>query len=117
MKRCLIYTDDQTFKINAYIADSFMTRFKGLMFKKKMDIEEGLLLNKCSSIHCMFMKFTIDVIYLNDEYEVVDIETVKPYRLGKINIKGCKHTLEVNENVAYSLKIGTKLNMKEQENG
>ncbi len=80
-----------------YVANSFLDRFFGLMGRKKIDEEEGLLLKNTSSIHTSFMKFTIDVIYLNKDYNVIYKETVKPWRVGKI-VKGCKHVIELNEN-------------------
>ena len=69
-----------------YVANSFLDRFFGLMGRKKIDEEEGLLLKNTSSIHTSFMKFTIDVIYLNKDYNVIYKETVKPWKIGKIVI-------------------------------
>ena len=39
---------------------SFISRFKGFMFKK--NINNALLFDKCNSIHTFFMKERIDVI-------------------------------------------------------
>lgn len=72
------------------IADNFFTRFKGLMFKKTLNENEGLLLTRTKYIHTLWMLVSIDVIYLkyinNSDYFVVDYERRKsPWRLGKIN--------------------------------
>ncbi|CAM4313050.1 DUF192 domain-containing protein [Lacicoccus alkaliphilus] len=64
-------------------AHDFWSRFKGLMFKKDMSPDAALHLQPCSSIHTFFMKFDIDVIYVNEENEVVGIEKcLKPGKIG-----------------------------------
>lgn len=47
-------------EIPLYEAKGFYQRFKGLMFKKK--INYALLFRKCNGIHTFFMKDEIDVI-------------------------------------------------------
>ncbi|WP_395580276.1 DUF192 domain-containing protein, partial [Pseudomonas syringae group genomosp. 7] len=38
------------------MADSFFTRFKGLMFRKEVIKEEGLWIMPCNAVHMFFMK-------------------------------------------------------------
>ncbi len=68
----------------AKIADSFFSRFKGLMLQKKLEM--GLILKlpkergkRSASIHMFFMKFPIDIIFANSKKEVVDLVTVNPW--------------------------------------
>ena len=62
------------------IADSFLTRFAGLMFRKKMPVATGLLLAPCNSVHMCFMRFAIDVVYLDKEYNIIKIvKDLKPW--------------------------------------
>lgn len=89
-------------------ADTFMKRFLGLMFKRAMPIGHGILLMPCSGIHTCFMRFPIDVIYLSDNYEVLGIETVGPWRLGR-HVKGAKMVLELPAGCGAQLKIGSSL--------
>lgn len=84
------------------------------MGKKTLQDQEGLLLFHCSCIHCFFMRFPIDAVYLSAEMKVVGIETLKPWRLGHF-FKGAKHVLELPEGFAAGkiavgdlLKITTK---------
>lgn len=96
---------DKTVAENVLKADTFGTRFIGLMNKKAIDMNEGLLLIDCSSIHCFFMKFTIDAVYLSVDLKVLYKETIKPWKLGKI-VKGCTHVLELAEGAANKVSIG-----------
>ena len=54
-------------------ADSFFTRFAGLMFRKKLPAATGLFLAPCNSVHMCFMRFAIDVVYLDKEYNIVKV--------------------------------------------
>ena len=104
-----------TEKIASHIglADSFFSRFRGLMLKKSLDSGEGLLLKNCSSIHCFFMRFTIDAVYLDKEMSVVAVECVKPWRIGGF-YKGAKHVLELEEGRGTLLRTGEKIYLKER---
>ena len=55
------------------IADSFLTRFAGLMFRKKLPAATGLFLAPCNSVHMCFMRFAIDVVYLDKEYNIIKV--------------------------------------------
>lgn len=55
------------------IADTFFTRFAGLMFRKKLPAATGLFLAPCNSVHMCFMRFSIDVVYLDNEYKILKI--------------------------------------------
>lgn len=61
-------------------ANNFWLRIKGLLFHKEPVVEEGLLITPCNSIHMFFMRFPIDVIFLNQSNTVVKIvPNVKPW--------------------------------------
>lgn len=66
-------------------ADTPWKRFKGLMFQQSIGSDETLLLMPCNSIHTFFMRFDIDVIFLNSNMEVIKLcERLKPGRFGVI---------------------------------
>ncbi|WP_375051674.1 DUF192 domain-containing protein [Virgibacillus sp. JSM 102003] len=55
-------------------AYSFWKRLKGLMFVKSLPDDLAMHIAPCSSIHTFFMKSRIDILYLNDKYEIVGME-------------------------------------------
>ncbi len=68
------------------IAKNFITRSIGLIPKKNLPHNEGLLIKPCCSIHTFFMKFDIDVLFVNKKNEVTALyESVKPYRILPIH--------------------------------
>ena len=67
------------------VANSFFSRMKGLLGRKTLSQEEGLLITNCNSIHMFFMRFSIDVIFINKENKVVGlVENIPPNRLSRI---------------------------------
>jgi len=64
---------------NIVVADSFWSRFRGLMGKKKLVYGEGLLLKPCRQIHTWFMSIPIDVLFLDKKGKIVElIPELKP---------------------------------------
>ncbi|MFZ5942662.1 MAG: DUF192 domain-containing protein [Bacillota bacterium] len=53
------------------LADTFYLRLKGLLGYTGLGQGEGMLLTPCSSIHCIGMKFTIDVIFVDIDKKVI----------------------------------------------
>lgn len=99
------------------LADTPVKRFWGLMGRKSLRRGEGLLLVRCPSIHCFFMKITIDAVYLSKEMRVIGIETIKPWRLGRL-YRGVAHVLELPEGAAGALRAGDLLAVQNSdENG
>lgn len=94
------------------VADTFLTRFRGLMFRRCLLPGEGLLLKNCSAIHCCFMRFSIDAVYLDSSMQVVAVETVKPWRLGRF-FPGAKHVLELSAGSARGIVPGMQIEWKE----
>ena len=72
-------------------ADSFWSRFLGLMGKKEFpSCMDGLIFENCSSIHCFFMRMPIDVIFTDKENKVVKcISGLKPWHLAFGTLKSC----------------------------
>lgn len=85
---------------NLFLADSFWPRMKGLMGKKNLPEDEGLLLLPCNSVHSMFMRFPIDLLFLNRELRVIKIVyRFKPWRVTPI-IRDCYQVVELRAGVA-----------------
>lgn len=62
------------------VADSFWTRFKGLMMAPDLAEGEGLIITPCNSIHMMFMRYAIDALFIDKTNKIVAIyENLKPW--------------------------------------
>lgn len=76
------------------VADTFASRFWGLMRTNSLGEKEGLLLFDCPRVHCCFMKYPIDVLYLDADLRGLAVETLAPWRFGR-KVKGARHVLEM----------------------
>jgi uncharacterized membrane protein (UPF0127 family) len=58
-------------------------RFRGLMLRGPLAPDEGLLIARCGSVHTFFMRFPIDLVYLDQGRAILKIaHAVKPWRLS-----------------------------------
>jgi uncharacterized membrane protein (UPF0127 family) len=65
------------------LADTFWLRLRGLLGSAPLQKEEGLILVGEKSIHTFFMKFPIDVVYVDKNYKVIRTDAnVVPSRFG-----------------------------------
>lgn len=93
-------------------AKTFFERTKGLMFVSHMKGFDSLLIEKCNSVHNCFVKFPLDLIFLNDELEVIKvIHNFKPWRFTRMYLKATK-VLELNVGGANGIKKGDHLEVK-----
>ena len=70
---------------NVDVSDTLFKRMKGLLGKSEMQNGESLWIKPCMSIHTFWMKFPIDVIFLNKKNHVVaTIKNLKPNRLTRL---------------------------------
>lgn len=66
------------------IANRTLSRTIGLMGRRKIEIDHALLIYPCQQIHTYFMKFTIDCLFIDKQYQVVQIiEGLKPWKISK----------------------------------
>lgn len=67
----------------AAIADSSETRRTGLLKHTGLEPGEGLWIAPCEAVHTFFMKFAIDVVFLNKKRQVVKIRhEMGPWRIS-----------------------------------
>ncbi len=96
-------------EICSYVEDAsnFFRRFMGLMYRKSIPRDHGLLLTPCNEIHTFGMRFDIDTVALSKEGEVLFIDrAVKPNKVRK-RVDGAYRILELNSGVADELGITT----------
>src|SRR5919199_1729492 len=87
------------------VADSFRLRLRGLLGRRSLGSDEGLLLVKSPSIHTTFMRFPIDVLFLDRELGVIAVkEGLAPWRIaGRWK---AKHILELRSGEAARRGVG-----------
>ena len=97
------------------MADSFISRFQGLMLKKslkkgmisKIPVGRGKM---GSAIHMFFMRIPLDVIFLDNEKTVLDQVTRKPWQTYTPK-KAARYVVELKEGnlISSETEIGDTL--------
>ena len=65
------------------VADTGPKRNKGLLGRNGLEAGGGLLIVPCESVHTFFMRFPIDLVYLDRKMRVKKVRSnVRPWRLS-----------------------------------
>lgn len=66
-------------------AKNIFQRAKGLLGKKELAKGKALVINPCNSVHTFFMRFPIDVVFVNKTNKVIAvIPAIPAFRISKI---------------------------------
>lgn len=77
------------------IAETWKERSKGLLGRNGLNDGEGMIIRPCSSIHTFFMKFPIDVVFLDKSLKILKISSSMPsWRISGC-LLGCTEVIEL----------------------
>ncbi|WP_330240491.1 DUF192 domain-containing protein [Streptomyces sp. NBC_00525] len=90
------------------IAASFRHRTRGLLGRDGVD--GALMITPCGSVHSFRMRFAIDVAYLDGRFNVLEIHTMRPGRLGLPRPRG-RHVIEAEAGAmaAWGMRPGSQV--------
>jgi uncharacterized protein len=98
------------FVCRAGIANSFLSRFRGLMLTASLAPGTGLLFPRTSSVHTHFMRYPIDVVFLDAERRVVSIRhMLRPWRFASARGAASALELAAGECARLGLTVGETL--------
>jgi uncharacterized protein len=93
----------------ATLAHSFRDRTRGLLGRRQLDSDEGMLIEADRFLplmwmHTFFMTFPIDIVFLSRGNIVIKIQaSLKPWRLSAI-VFGAHKAIELSEGAAIRAK-------------
>ncbi len=88
--------------IQAAYCSSFWSRLKGLMFRRYLGADEGILLDEGSesrintAIHMLFMNFDITAVWINQQNMIVDVKLARKWRLMYAPAAPARYVLEAH---------------------
>jgi uncharacterized protein len=92
------------------VADRPHTRLRGLMGRRGLPADGGLLIKPAPSIHTFFMRFAIDAVFLDRELRVLGVTSgLAPWRVA--GRRGARAVLELPDGAArrHGLRAGERL--------
>lgn len=94
------------------VADSPWSRLRGLLGRKELPRDEGLLIRPTWSIHMFFMRFPIDAVFVDRDGVVLRIaEHLAPWRMA--SRRGARAVVELAAGEAgrRGLSVGDRLDL------
>ncbi len=94
-------------------ADNLLAKGLGVIGWKDFGNRNGLLLTGTNSIHTYFVRFSLDLVFLDKNMKVIKLlKNLKPFRFSPI-VWSAKHVLEMpNHSIEkFSIKVGDEINM------
>ena len=94
------------------VAESFAARMRGLLGRRALPAREGMLIRRESSVHTFFMRFAIDVVFLDADERVLRIDAnVGPWRLKAC--RGARSVLELAAGASAGLSVGDRIELRD----
>lgn len=106
-------TRGSTLATQARRADSFTARARGLMLAPPLPEGGGLVIEPCNSIHMFFMRYPLDIVFLDKQCAVTFMyRGIKPWRLGRM-VRGARLAIELPEGTIErsSTQVGDRIEM------
>ena len=92
-----------------FLCDNWLKRLRGVYFRPNFNNQQAILLRRCSSVHGIGLKITLDVVFLDSNNVVLSVRTLKPNSVRMHKSASC--VLEMLEGTAKNIgiSVGDKL--------
>lgn len=113
-------TTDQVVLTRVKWCQSFWCHFRGLMLRRSLPENEGLLFVYRresiaeTTIHMLFMFFSIAAVWMDNEGVVVDAKLARPWRPVYAPAKPARYMIEARPIVLERVKVGDRLRFDER---
>ena len=123
MQQILVYnlTNPKVPPITAHYCDTFICRLRGLMFRRRIPADWGLLLVQGSdsrldsAIHMLAMWIDLGVVWINSQGEVVDTRLARRWRPAYVPQKPARYILEMNVAHLGDFSVGDRVQFERKQ--
>lgn len=103
-----VFSDEKLLFSECYFSPRISFRTVGLIGKKET-YSKAILLKPCKCVHTCFMRFPIDVLFINKDNIIVGrINQLKPWRFTFPRFKA-HAVLEISSKISYDVKFGSRI--------
>lgn len=97
------------------VADTFLRRLVGLLGRAGLPPGNALLIRPCSSVHTCFMRFPIDVVFVDSDLTVLRVAAgLKPWRMAWCPGAAAVLEMGAGEAALQGLRPGARLALVER---
>jgi len=117
MRNCRLGFFRSEEEICSYIAgktETMLERMRGLLFASPLLPDAAMMITPCNSVHSYFMRYAIDVLYVDKQHQVCHIVSgMKPWRTSIFFPASYVVELVAGEINKYGIRIGDKCECSE----
>jgi uncharacterized protein len=100
------------------VAETPLTRLRGLLGRERLRADEGLLIRPTSAIHTCFMRFPIDAVFLDRNLVVVGVvPELRPWRVAARRRAKAVLELAAGESLRRGIRLGDRLELSSPRSG
>jgi uncharacterized protein len=100
------------------VADRPLARLRGLLGRKRLEPDEGLLVRPAGAVHTCFMRFAIDAVFLDSELRVVGVvPDLPPWRAAARRRARAVLELPAGECRRRGIEVGDELELAQAPAG
>jgi uncharacterized protein len=98
------------------VAESTIARMRGLLGRDGLEPGEGMLINPAPSVMTFFMRFPIDVVFIDKAYKIVKIvHSLGPWKTA--GARGSSAALELPAGTAAALHLEPGMSLRLADDG
>lgn len=102
----------ETLATTVWLADSWWSRFRGLIARPPLGDSEALWIRPCSQVHTHFMRHAITVVFLDSDLRVLRvIPEMTPWRISPW-VRGARSVLEFSARRMLPVAEGQRLHLR-----
>ena len=103
-------TEDRVIRLER--AENLKQRLIGLLGRQALARDHGLLISPCNQVHTCFMRFPIDVVFLDKTDRVLRVcAGLTPWRLSPLVFRA-RSVLELAAGVSDGITVGQQLRLQ-----
>ena len=97
------------------IYDTFVSRFRGFMFRGAPQSDEGLLLVGTrdsrwdSAIHMLFVPFDLATFWIDSRMQIVDRVVARAWHPAYVPARAARYVLEIHPDLFSAYEVGNKV--------
>jgi len=97
-------------RLDIRIAETFFTRLRGLILSPPPRPGHGLLIRPCRAVHTAFMRYPLDIVFLDDDARILSVVTsLRPWRMAAARDAAQTLELAAGEAARLGLRPGQSL--------
>lgn len=104
-------TRDEACLLHAHVANTWLSRLKGLFAYGPLGVADALVITPCSAVHSIGLGFAIDVVFIDKYGLVLKCVQLKPFSIAVCRHANCVIEMSSGGVSRFDLSVGQTLTL------